>query len=76
MTVGNGGGKSGYGWLVCVCGGPCASHGCSDVGLCLHTHNHTPHATQAGYGRVVVDPLVRLAYDARTDLDLHARHDL
>lgn len=24
----------------------------------------------------MVDPLVRLAYDARTDLDLRARHDL
>lgn len=33
-------------------------------------------STHSGYGRVVVDPLVRLAYDARTDLGLHARHDL
>lgn len=43
------------------------------TGLCV---SHTHKCMHAGYGRVVVDPLVRLAYDARTDLDLQARHDL
>lgn len=38
-------------------------------------HTHTPKKNK-GYGHVVVDPLVRLAYDARTDLDLGARDDL
>lgn len=37
--------------------------------------SHTKHV-HTGYGHVLVDPLVRLAYDARTDLDLQGRDDL
>lgn len=37
--------------------------------------SHTKHV-HAGHGHVLVDPLVRLAYDARTDLDLQGRDDL
>jgi hypothetical protein len=47
---------------------------CIDLARALFFINIT--STHSGHGRVVVDPLVRLAYDARTDLDLHARHDL